>query len=94
MKKKIIGGIAIIVVAITVAFNVNVNNESNNRVSFLSLANVEALASESGGFGETCYETTIYSNELSEDLAFEVFNCGNCSEKIKAHSCDRKKTCR
>lgn len=45
MKKKIFGGIAILTIAVLAAFNVNLDNE-NNDLSLLSLANVEALASE------------------------------------------------
>jgi len=46
MKKKIFGGIAVLVIAVAVAFNVNLNlKKSNSYVSFLGLANVDALAS-------------------------------------------------
>ncbi|MFV0420296.1 MAG: NVEALA domain-containing protein [Dysgonomonas sp.] len=45
MKKKIFGGIAVLAIAAMAAFNVNLNI-SDVETSALSLANVEALASE------------------------------------------------
>ena len=47
MKTKIFGGIAIVVIALAVAFNVSLNTGKTNNASLLALANVEALASES-----------------------------------------------
>ena len=43
MKKKILGGIAVVAIAITMALNVNFSAKNNN-LSDLTLANVEALA--------------------------------------------------
>jgi hypothetical protein len=43
MKKSVLGGIAAVVIAAVIAFNVNLNANSNN-LSDISLANVEALA--------------------------------------------------
>lgn len=54
MKKKIIGGIAIMAIAIAAAFNLNLNKESQD-LSMLSLANVDALASESTSKKYDCY---------------------------------------
>lgn len=48
MKKKIIGGIAVLAIAAVAAFNVNMNTQETN-LSLLSLANVEALAGENDG---------------------------------------------
>jgi len=42
MNKKIFGGIAIL--AITVAFNVTLSNQKQDKASMLALANVEASA--------------------------------------------------
>jgi hypothetical protein len=47
MKKIIFGGIAAIVVAAFAVVNVNMNSQSENLLSDLALANVEALADES-----------------------------------------------
>jgi len=57
MKKKILGSIVAVAIAAIAAVNVNFNNEAENRLSALSLANVEALADgESGGPGNSpCY---------------------------------------
>jgi hypothetical protein len=46
MKKVILGGVAAIVIAILAAVNVNLNSQSENLLSDLALANVEALAKE------------------------------------------------
>lgn len=45
MKKKIFGSLAIVTIALIVAFNVNLNIiKKSNNVSLLDLTNVEALA--------------------------------------------------
>lgn len=50
MKKKIFGGILAVAIAAVAAVNVNINNEAEDALSALSLANIEALADgESGG---------------------------------------------
>jgi hypothetical protein len=46
MKKKILGGIALLAIAAVAAWNVDLNSQSNE-LSAVSLANVEALAQES-----------------------------------------------
>ncbi len=46
MKTKMIGGIAILAIALAVAFNVSVSNQKQDAASMLALANVEALAQE------------------------------------------------
>ena len=51
MKKKIFGGIAIVAMAVAVAFNVTLGNQNQDKASILALANVEALAEgEDGGW--------------------------------------------
>ena len=52
MNKKIFGGIAVLAVAVVATWNVNFSQTSG--MSDVSLANVEALAQESGG-GSPCY---------------------------------------
>jgi hypothetical protein len=49
MKKIILGGIAIVAIAVMAAVNVNMNSQSENLLSDLALANVEALADGEGG---------------------------------------------
>ena len=51
MKKKVLGGFAVLAVAAVVAFNVNMNNSEKNSLSDLALANVEAFGCENG---ESC----------------------------------------
>jgi hypothetical protein len=53
MKKRILGGIAVLAIAAVAAINVNMSSQSENLLSDLALANVEALAQESGGRGCT-----------------------------------------
>ncbi len=55
MKTKIFGGIAIVAIALAVAFNVSLNTGKTNNTSLLALANVEALASEGGVDPNVCY---------------------------------------
>ena len=62
MNKKIFYGIAVCVVAAMAAWNVNMN--SNEGLSDVSLANVEALASESDIYSclvlTSCYFNSMY----------------------------------
>lgn len=48
MKKKILGGIVAVAIAAVAAVNVNFNNEGENGLSALSVANIEALADGEG----------------------------------------------
>ena len=58
MKTKIFGGIALMAIAAAVAFNVSLNlNKSNNQLSQLALANVEALAGDLEQVTVTCGRT-------------------------------------
>ena len=57
MKRKILGGIAILAIAAVAALNVNLGNQGN-WLSDISLANVEALAGNEpgeGSGGQACY---------------------------------------
>lgn len=56
MKKKICGGIIVLTISIITVFNVNLNMQNNNS-SYLSLANVEALAQEPSTEKKYRYET-------------------------------------
>jgi len=46
MRKKILGGLAVLAIAAIAAWNVNVGLKSNDLLSDIALANVEALAQE------------------------------------------------
>src|SRR5690606_41463833 len=62
MKKEILSGMVAVAIAAVAAVNVNFNNEAEDALSALSLANVEALAGEEsggGGGGTGCYTSTI-----------------------------------
>jgi hypothetical protein len=51
MKKVILGGIAVVVIAVMAAVNVSLGSQSENLLSDLALANVEALAQNEDGYG-------------------------------------------
>jgi hypothetical protein len=80
MKKMILGGIAVIVIAVLAAVNVNMNSQSENLLSDFALANVEALANgETGsGGGSGCgFAAYEYNNNWYEDT--KTFRrCGEC----------------
>lgn len=60
MKKKILGGIAVLAIAVVAAFNVNINvNIQENGLSDISLENVETLA-----YGEA--SSTYYSSQFNK----------------------------
>ena len=58
MKKKILYGVAVFVLAAIAAWNVNISTQ-NSGLSDVSLANVEALAVEINNTGD--WEVTIHS---------------------------------
>jgi len=78
MKKKIFGGVAILVIAAIAVFNVNLSKQSNG-LSNVMLANVEALAEEStggdqNGWDEEKQSTTSSMNGV-EYKKSEIINC-------------------
>jgi hypothetical protein len=58
MKKYIISGIAVLAIAAVAAWNVGLSSQKNDGLSDVMLANVEALAQESGG--------TYYTNRADD----------------------------
>jgi uncharacterized Rmd1/YagE family protein len=72
MKKKILGGIAVFVIAVVAAWNVNLNSQKSD-LSDISLANVEALASETGNNSNVCYNTITTSD------THQIRYCGTCT---------------
>ena len=77
-KKKIIGFLAVIVIAVMAAVNLNVNNSQTENLSDLSLANVEALA------GENMFCLGNYCNYKDNDIS-----CEACCEGGRASSCSK-----
>ena len=78
MKNKIFGSIAILAIAAIAAFNMNINTNENG-LSEVSLANVEALASETlpSGFAKRdC--SPIISGSIGGGNVTVVFDC-RCS---------------
>jgi hypothetical protein len=59
MKKKILGGIAILAIAAVAAFNVGFNSQSDD-LSDVLLANVEALADGEVLIGAPCRIVNFY----------------------------------
>jgi hypothetical protein len=82
MKKKILGGIAILAIAALAAFNVNLNLAQESNMSPLALANVEALAQSEGGGG-----TTYYVNPCPKHSGNE------CSSKSSPYGCKTLSYC-
>ena len=75
MKIKIFGGIALMAIAAAVAFNVSLNlNKSNNQLSQLALANVEALASEGGGSNWIC---STYTSKVEDEYTEDCYDSNN-----------------
>jgi hypothetical protein len=79
MKKKIFGGIAIIVIIAFATFHINLNTQNEN-FSLLSLANIEALAEESGSESGGGYSCTV------------TYNCTNGSISCTGTRCSRGTT--
>jgi hypothetical protein len=82
MKKVILGGIAAIAIAALAVVNVNVNSQNDNLLFDLALANVEALAQESGGTGTqyikltlTCYKV-VYGGVLETNGTYTSCSYG------------------
>lgn len=72
MKNKVLGAITAIVIAAMVAFNLNVNSDTNE-LSDLNMSNIEALANgESGG----CYAGGVGSSSCSIDAGIEILGVG------------------
>jgi hypothetical protein len=83
MKKKILGGIALLGIAAVAAWNVNLNSQSSD-LSDVSLANVEALANgESSSKSIDCWQeiSSSHSNAMSAELTHKTY-CGECSAKL------------
>jgi hypothetical protein len=86
MKKKIIGGIAVLAIAAVAVFNVNLNLAQESNMSSLALANVEALAQETGGGGDCTDPYKLTHNIPNDDCGGTIIytysclsaNNGNC----------------
>ena len=80
MKTKFFGGIAIVAIALAVAFNVSLNTSKTNNASVLALANVEALASEGDGSTWIC---STYTSKVDNDYTEDCYDDnGNRLRKI------------
>ena len=86
MKTKIFGGIAIVVIALAVAFNVSLNTSKTNNASLLALANVEALASESGSTSKYQfynYDCSMWKMDYACRKTYSHHVCKmHCGEKV------------
>lgn len=71
MKKKIFGGILAVAIAAVAAVNVNINNEAEDALSALSLANVEALAQDESGDGVKI--KTVIDKGITEDCINGIY---------------------
>jgi len=71
MNKKIFGGIAILAIAVAVAFNVSVSNQKQDAISMLALANVEALASEGAVNPNICYNCKLVDFKNNKGIIYK-----------------------
>jgi len=95
MKKKIFFGIAVLAITAIASFNVNLN--TNSEVSLLTLANVEALASESTDpcAGNTYHspneilkkETCITAGKQNGHMLSCISETGKCCDPTKQTHC-------
>lgn len=70
MKKKLLGGIAVFVMAAVVAINVNLVIPKQNNLSSLVLANLEALGrNESGGNSYDYPDGRAYSSICNVEIS-------------------------
>ena len=72
MKKKFFGVVAVLVIAVVTAWNVNLGSKTNG-MSNVMLADVEALADESSSGGKDCWDTVTNATDQF------TFYCGSCS---------------
>lgn len=86
MKKKIVGGIAVLAIAAVAAFNVSLNSQEEN-LSNINIASVEALANgESGGTPScTCSKTCPDGKTTASCTGY---NYCNCSSGFNSVTCD------
>jgi hypothetical protein len=78
MKKKILGGIAMLAIAAVAVVNVNLNSQGHE-LSAISLANVEALAEDEDSENKkSCFKTVTEAPD-DNSLAVSVRKCSSCS---------------
>jgi hypothetical protein len=80
MKNKILGGIAVLAIAAVAVMNVSLGSKSND-LSAVSLANVEALAQESGNTVDCPGGSCTYANSYGE-------SCSACCPSEKNPQCN------
>jgi hypothetical protein len=76
MRTKIFGGIAVLAIVAVAAWNVNLNSQPSYKLSDTMLANVEALAQETGTGARSC------------SLSWKVSVLGITTEKSCSVTCD------
>jgi hypothetical protein len=87
MKKYIISGIAVLAIAAVAAWNVGLNSQKNG-LSDIQLANVEALAQESGGGSHSCSASAncYYGNRVEGSVSCTgIYVCTSSFETV---TCD------
>ena len=74
MKKKILGGIAVLAIAVVIAWNMNLSSRTNG-MSDVMLSNVEALAADEGSNGKA-------GSIILTDAGREVVDNMSCRKSI------------
>jgi len=83
--KKVILSLAIVVIAVVITLNVNLNSKKNNdKLSLLSLSNIEALAlNENKGTTLDCWDTITNDRSISNPvLSTHKTYCGSCDAAL------------
>jgi hypothetical protein len=73
MNRKLLYFTVVVVIAVATGWNVSRNMNGKAPFSDVSLANVEALADENGGGGNTCYNTITTKDGV------QTLYCGTCT---------------
>lgn len=68
MKKRILGGIAVLVFAVIIGLNINQNNKDSNKVNDVNLHSVEASASSIGEW----WDSKVYD---CQNVQVWVYKC-------------------
>ena len=89
MRKKLFIGISAVAVGTIAAVNANYALQGNKNLSELALANVEALAQETGSTGNT---VTCYSSSESKSGA-TYYDCGSCTKQFNSKGTGDTRTC-
>lgn len=88
MKKKKLAAFVVAVVAVIAGYNIFLTKKTVT-LSDLALVNVEALANDESGSGNT---VTCYSSSSSKSGS-TYYDCGSCSKQFNSQGTGSSSTC-